>query len=708
MIRDLISESLLRSVRHEITTKISFTLKETDIYKIHQSGDLANLDGLDDNSLAELPALLELRNAMYSELFRNYLSEITGAGPLSGRKTDMAINIYKPGCHLLCHDDVIGSRRVSYILYLTDPDNPWQAAWGGALRLYPTNSCKNSKRERIRVPDPDFTASIPPAWNQLSFFAVQPGESFHDVEEVYASGDESQDRQRERIAISGWFHIPQQGESGYEEGLEEKLAKTSSLTQLQNKDEFDKPKPDPIPYVEYWKAPLKALPEHSETTPTPDSEPDTLTDSELDFLLQFIEPKFLVPGTVTDIWKEFTDASFIRLEGFLKRQFAESLRETLSQDVDNLPTSSVTLEAEGFYKVARPPHKHRYLYVEPGAAQSKAQNLLSMRRSVLPLKQLLCQYFPSKEFRKWLRLATGLVLKSHDVKARRFRRGLDYQLATAYEDEDPRLELCLGVTSKGNSQPKTTGSQTKEEAAAADEEPLAESNKAKSKVELPAEDDEPLAEAGKTKSKVEPPTEDDETIAEDEEPDDHDHGGYESYMAGDDGEDDEGDAENETDVKEITVTQASGVASPKPKPKPKTSDPAVYQSASDPEDDSTLFTMAAGWNRLSLVLRDKGTLRFVKYVSAAAAADRWDISGEFEIDWEKTPDFGILEDELAMELEDEEDEYVRAKGFKRGGTSEEETSIDEGVTGFSSEDEDEGLVGSQDVGKTTGFGRRRK
>jgi Rps23 Pro-64 3,4-dihydroxylase Tpa1-like proline 4-hydroxylase len=28
-------------------------------------------------------------------------------------------------CHLLCHDDVIGTRCVSYIIYLTDPDDEW-------------------------------------------------------------------------------------------------------------------------------------------------------------------------------------------------------------------------------------------------------------------------------------------------------------------------------------------------------------------------------------------------------------------------------------------------------------------------------------------------------------------------------------------------------------------------------------------------------
>ena len=674
MISNLVDDSLLRAVRLEIITKISFTLKETDIYKIHQSGDLANLDGLDNQSLAELPSLLKLRNAMYSELFRDYLSAITGAGPLSGRKTDMAINIYKPGCHLLCHDDVIGSRRVSYILYLTDPDNPWKATWGGALRLYPTKSCKNKKRQSVQVPDPDFTVSIPPAWNQLSFFAVQPGESFHDVEEVYSAGDDTADAQRERIAISGWYHIPQEGESGYEEGLEEKLAETSSLTQLQTKDEFDQPKPNPTPYPEYSQPPRKAVPEHFEDESESDPEPEQLTMAELDFLLKFVAPNLLVPSAVAGIWKEFTDASFIRIDNFLSPDFAGKLKDALLANEDTIPRSTKEIDAVDFYKVARPPHKHRYLYVEPGTWEPNQQNLLSVKTPpTSPIKLLLSQYLPSREFRKWLRLATSLVLKSHDMRARRFRRGVDYQLATAYEDEDPRLELCLGITPKGNFESQTAAAQTEEGT-------------------------EPASDTGKAKSEAQSPTEKDKPVPKDEEEESYLNGGYESYMAGDD--------EKGTVVAEEAPTAEASSDSTKAKPKSRTnpSDPAIYQSAPDTDDDPTLFTMAAGWNRLSLVLRDKGTLRFVKYVSKAAGADRWDVVGEFDVDWEKTPDFGVGEEELEMELEEEEDD---GKGVGELGSSEEETSLDEAWGGLSSEDE-EGPVKSQEVGKTATFGRRRK
>jgi 2OG-Fe(II) oxygenase superfamily len=41
--------------------------------------------------------------------------------------------------------------------------------------------------------------TIPPRWNQMVLFAVDPGRSFHDVQEVFTE-------EQPRLAISGWFH----------------------------------------------------------------------------------------------------------------------------------------------------------------------------------------------------------------------------------------------------------------------------------------------------------------------------------------------------------------------------------------------------------------------------------------------------------------------------------------------------------------------
>lgn len=55
------------------------------------------------------------------------------------------------------------------------------------------------------------------------------------------------------------------------------------------------------------------------------------------------------------------------------------------------------------------------------------------------------------------------------------------------------------------------------------------------------------------------------------------------------------------------------------------------EDGDEDEDGGTLLTVQPGFNRLLLVLRDEGVMRFVKYVSAAAEGSRWDVCGEFEV-----------------------------------------------------------------------------
>ena len=71
---------------------------------------------------------------------------------------DCAANIYEAGCHLLCHDDVIATRHVSYIIYLSDSN--WTAADGGALELYPVAEGGNAPAARP-------SASLLPSWNSM-------------------------------------------------------------------------------------------------------------------------------------------------------------------------------------------------------------------------------------------------------------------------------------------------------------------------------------------------------------------------------------------------------------------------------------------------------------------------------------------------------------------------------------------------------------
>jgi Rps23 Pro-64 3,4-dihydroxylase Tpa1-like proline 4-hydroxylase len=177
--------------------------------QVHQTGDLASINYISQEERDQLSNLLTLRDALYSAQFRDFLRAVTGCGPLSGIKQDMSVNSYRKGCHLLNHDDVISTRRVSYILYMPISPRPaWQKEWGGALELYPVTKAEDGSL----VPDVAPSKVIPPSWNQFVFFQVQPGRSFHSVEEVTVGGDGDS---RNRLSISGWFHAAQPGEEGY-------------------------------------------------------------------------------------------------------------------------------------------------------------------------------------------------------------------------------------------------------------------------------------------------------------------------------------------------------------------------------------------------------------------------------------------------------------------------------------------------------------
>jgi Rps23 Pro-64 3,4-dihydroxylase Tpa1-like proline 4-hydroxylase len=621
VVPSLIQESLLRSVRQEITTHIHFTLKETDIYRIHQSGDLANLSRLDAESLKHLPSLVRLRNALYSAEFREWVAAVTGAGKVSGMKTDMAVNVYTPGSYLLCHDDVIGSRRVSYILYLTDPEHPWQPEWGGGLRLYPTETKKNKQGEDIQVPLADHSVNIPPAFGQLSFFAVRPGESYHDVEEVYHGPNLEADGGRIRMAISGWFHIPQEGEDGFEEGMEQAQAQKSSLAQLKSaSNEFDEPQLV-FRHFDEPRIVMDSKADKREIDPGDDLDTDDniLTEQDLTFLLHYMTPHYLTPDMIEDFSSSFADMSVLQLEHLFNPTFAAELKEYISkvekEEDDALPQSAKAYHPST-WKIACPPHKHRFAYLQTAEA---------LHRDKCPISRILADLIHSHAFKKWLALVTGLKTKSlirQSAIARRFRRGKDYALAHPYQGDTPKLEFTISLT-------PTEGW---ERDGNVDEEAEGSKQKGGKKKEL----NKPAAQANghnaRTKAKEV------ESI-QDSEPEQIEFGGEEIYMVGDDDEDEQ-----------PATNDAKSLPSVGKKP---VHDPAVYKAGND-EDDGILFANPAGWNRFSIVLRDKGTLRFVKYVSRAAKGDRWDLKGEVEVDeagWDG------LDNDDEDEDEDGEDEY---------------------------------------------------
>lgn len=545
----------------------------------------------------------------------------------------MAINVYTPGCHLLCHDDVIGSRRVSYILYLTDPDRPWKPEWGGALRLYPTIVHDTEQGKSVKVPSPDFSVAIPPAFNQLSFFAVQPGESFHDVEEVYAhkpgSGEDG-DESRVRMAISGWYHIPQISEDGYVEGLEESLAEQSSLQQLQSSgDQFDRP----LPRMQRYHAVDPEQPTSTEGTSLQSTQDEVLlSEDDLEFLLKYIAPTYLTPDTLESVSDTFSDECSICLEKFLSKKYSETLENYITcEESYNLPSTAHDIESTSAWKVARPPHKQRFLFQQNTGTNLKDDGEHS------PIQDLLRTLLPSEAFRKWLQLATGMTLSSHNLCARRFRRGKDYTLATGYSGDESQLEIILATTptSGWGANDDTDGAAG---TTAGDEGSTGGKN-------------------GQVKET---------TINEAKGAEETSFGGYVAYMAGDDA-DDESDDDAGSDGVEVPLDLSTGARASKPsgqRIKPEKADPAVYKATAEDEDDGVLFSMPACWNTLGIVLRDKGVMRFVKYVSQQAPGDRWDIVGEFGV-VPNDDDQASGSDEaraLAIEHEESETEIESSEG----------------------------------------------
>ena len=173
-------ESFLRSVRAELLG-LGTAFKETDLFRLNQTVDFGNLGP------QGFPAIAELKKQLYSAEFRARVERVTNCGTLNSR-VDCAGNVYGQGCHLGCHDDCISSRRISYILYLSDEG--WTQDDGGALELY--------------APD-DFVPqkTVLPFFGSMMTFRVAAGVSLHSVQEVFSST-------RRRISIQGWFHTDEE------------------------------------------------------------------------------------------------------------------------------------------------------------------------------------------------------------------------------------------------------------------------------------------------------------------------------------------------------------------------------------------------------------------------------------------------------------------------------------------------------------------
>jgi len=183
---------------------------QSDLFKFYQSCDLASLNDVDN-----LPHLLSLRSLLYSPSHMRFVEKLVGLEPNTlTDEVDMAANVHTTGCHLLAHDDCIGTRAVSYILYFSDEDWEYEED-GGGLELY-DSSGKGGEKGMVKP-----VKILNPKFGSMGLFRVVGGETVHAIQEVKREGGV-------RMAIQGWYH-----QKGLAEGTQ-----TATLRELKDGDKF--------------------------------------------------------------------------------------------------------------------------------------------------------------------------------------------------------------------------------------------------------------------------------------------------------------------------------------------------------------------------------------------------------------------------------------------------------------------------------------
>jgi len=173
-LRDFADEKLALEALEELK-KEKWYSKRNDLYTFKQTNDLKK---------TTKPALISFREALYSQAFRDYLRGVTGIE--LNATVDLAGQLYRQGCNLLCHDDELDGRRVAFIWYLVPKD--WSEADGGQFCLFANDD---------GLPSLEPVNKFVPCWNTVLFFETTPT-TWHQVSEVLTKKD--------RYSISGWFH----------------------------------------------------------------------------------------------------------------------------------------------------------------------------------------------------------------------------------------------------------------------------------------------------------------------------------------------------------------------------------------------------------------------------------------------------------------------------------------------------------------------
>lgn len=521
----MFQDGFLEKVLEEVKSTTKVTFKESDLFRVYQSVDLGNLPEGSPMAL-ELPSLMDLKRSIYSQEFRHFMERVVGIpkGTLT-EEVDCAANCHAGGCHLLCHDDVIGTRKVSYIIYLTEKG--WTKEEGGCLEMYESELDTLQRR----VPKPAPSCSILPIFNTMAYFVVSPGQSFHSVQEVFG--------ERPRLSIQGWYHAKETPEN-----MEE-----ATLSRLKSTQKGEDTEGDFAPFV------------------ADDMDEESLSAKDVEYLSTYMNATYLMEASMKEIQARFVENSSVQLRAFILPRWLDKVSQTTAKEDEKLGKGRPSLDyEEGVHKdwkIVGPAHKQRFLeYTGTSSGDLAGPVLARLRHELLE----------SIAFARYLKCITSLEMPiGHRGRVRRFRPGMDYTVAhygilTTQSVLDATLCFASG----------------KGEQCLVDEETG----------DLIGSDDDAIWESD-------------------------DCGGFECYIAAES----DGDEANSEAADEYNE-----------------------------EDDSALLSVSASNNTLSLVYRDPGTMRFVKYVGCRAPSSRWDLSMEYEV--EDTGDDLESNDEC-INLEDE-------------------------------------------------------
>ena len=327
-----------------------------------------------------------------------------------------------------------------------------------------------------------------------------------------------------------------------------------------------------------------------------------LKPSHIAFLKDYLAPSYLTTSTLEKLSGQFVEASEIALHNFLAPDLAAALKaETTVIDqrdyTDSLTIAGQDTGEDDHWIISGPPSKHRYLSLSSSEPSS----------STPTLSKLLTELLPSEAFRAWLSVVSSLLPTGHRTEARRFRKGLDYTLANGEDNSgEARLDVWLGATWWAD---VPVGSD--------EEDKLADKGGWDCYLASPEEGEDPAVYQSKVAKQSNGHTGRDHDEAEASSAGPSRANGAEvtnGDTAGEDGPHEENGAiELEIDPDQLSEGDFDS------------------DSDSEMDPDAPLLIQPVSFNKLLIVLRDPGVMRFVKYLGNAAPGSRWDVGGEYEV-----------------------------------------------------------------------------